>query len=149
MFRLEGATIRLFVEPYCRYIKYSAHFRIPKCLHWNRYSHSTSLSWSSGSYIDWWTELVNILESQNVYIEIDIRTATSLSWFSSSYIDWWTELVNILGPENVHCTWCIYDMIQRIAWWWLLRVETCRYMHNLFIINRCVWLKLYMLSNLI
>ena len=30
MFRLEGAIIRLFVEPYRRYIKYSAHFGIPK-----------------------------------------------------------------------------------------------------------------------
>ena len=30
MFRLEGVIIRLFVEPYRRYIKYSAHFGIPK-----------------------------------------------------------------------------------------------------------------------
>ena len=30
MFRLEGFIIRLFVEPYRRYIKYSAHFGIPK-----------------------------------------------------------------------------------------------------------------------
>ena len=33
MFRLEGVIIRLFVEPYRRYIKYSAHFGIPKSLH--------------------------------------------------------------------------------------------------------------------
>jgi len=30
MFRLEGVIIRLFVEPFRRYIKYSAHFGIPK-----------------------------------------------------------------------------------------------------------------------
>ena len=53
------------------------------------------------------------------------------------------------GIPNVHCTWCIYDMVQRIAWWWHNQFETCRYMHNLSIINRCVWLKLYILSNLI
>jgi hypothetical protein len=34
-----------------------------------------------------------------------------------------------------------------ITWRWLLQVETCRYMHNLTIINRCNWLKLYILSN--
>ena len=33
MFRLEGVIIRLFVEPYRRYIKYSAHFGIPESLH--------------------------------------------------------------------------------------------------------------------
>jgi len=33
MFRLEGVIFRLFVEPYRRYIKYSAHFGIPKGLH--------------------------------------------------------------------------------------------------------------------
>jgi hypothetical protein len=49
----------------------------------------------------------------------------------------------------VHCTWCIHDTVQRIAWWWLLWVETCRYMHNLTIINRCVWLKLYILSSFV
>ena len=54
--------------------------------------------------------------------------------------------VNILGSQNVHCTWYIYDMVQQIVWW-LLGVETCRYMHNLTIINRCVWLKMYILSN--
>jgi len=31
MFRLEGVIIRLFVESYRRYIKYSAHFGITKC----------------------------------------------------------------------------------------------------------------------
>jgi hypothetical protein len=34
------------------------------------------------------------------------------------------------------CTWRIYDMVQRIAWWWLLREETCSYMHNLTTINK-------------
>jgi len=38
-------------------------------------------------------------------------------------------------------------MVQRIGWWWLLQVETCRYMHNLTIINRCVWLKLCIQSS--
>ena len=33
MFQLEGVIIRLFVEPYRRYIKYSAHFEIQKSLH--------------------------------------------------------------------------------------------------------------------
>jgi len=33
MFRLEGVIIRIFVEPYRRYIKYSAHFGIPESLH--------------------------------------------------------------------------------------------------------------------
>jgi hypothetical protein len=33
MFRLEGVIFRLFVEPYRRYIKYSAHSGIPKSLH--------------------------------------------------------------------------------------------------------------------
>jgi len=30
MFRLKGVITRLFVEPHRRYIKYSAHFGIPK-----------------------------------------------------------------------------------------------------------------------
>jgi len=59
-----------------------------------------------------------------------------------------SSTVHFLGSQNVHCSWCIYDMVQQIAWWWLLPVETCRYMHNLTVINRCVWLKLYILSNL-
>jgi len=50
--------------------------------------------------------------------------------------------------QNVHCTWYIYDRVQQIAWWWPLRDETCRYMHNLTIINRYVWLKLNILSNI-
>ena len=50
-------------------------------------------------------------------------------------------------PKMCNGTWCIHDMVQQIAWWWLLRVETCRYMHNLTIINRCVWMKLYIQSN--
>ena len=33
MFRLEGVVIRLFFEPYRRYIKYSAYFEIPESLH--------------------------------------------------------------------------------------------------------------------
>jgi len=33
MFRLEGVIIRLFVESYRRYIKYSTHFGIPESLH--------------------------------------------------------------------------------------------------------------------
>ena len=40
-------------------------------------------------------------------------------------------------------TWCIYVMVHWIACCWLLRVETCRYMHNWQQINSCVWLKLY------
>jgi hypothetical protein len=111
MFRLEGIIIRLFVEPYRRYIKYSAHFGIPKCL-----------------------QAQSLTRYQNLRTQI-------MKCCANIYFN-----VNFLGSQNVHCTWYTYDMVQRIAWWWLLRVETCRCMHNLSIINRCVWLKLYILS---
>jgi hypothetical protein len=65
------------------------------------------------------------------------RVATQLQ-LNISY-----HTVHILGSQIVHCTWCIYDMAQRITWWWLFRVETCRYMYNLTIINRCLTVIIY------
>jgi hypothetical protein len=79
------------------------------------------------------------------YISLNVKIQVKLLQYCCLNVLYISLNVNILGYQNVHCTWCIYDMVQRITWWWLLRVETCRYMHNLTIINRCVWLKLYIL----
>ena len=114
MFWLEGVIIGLFVEPCRRYIKYSAHFEIPKSLQ---------------------------AHSFNRYKNLKTKIMKCCANICSN--------VNFLGSQNVHCTWCIYNMVQWTAWWWLLRVETWRYTHNFSIINICVWLKLYILSNLI
>ena len=46
--------------------------------------------------------------------------------------------VNILGSQNVHCSLYTLNMVQKIAWWWLIRVETCRCDS---VIKCCVWLK--------
>jgi hypothetical protein len=71
-------------------------------------------------------------------------------WIPRSYILGYENSLNKVAfwdPEMCTVLDVIYDMFQRIAWWWLTRIETCCYMHNLWIINKCVWLKLYILNN--
>ena len=69
----------------------------------------------------------------------------SLSGYSLNH----TVDTSSIRSQNVHRYWRTYDLVQQIAWWWLLRVETCSYIHNLTTINRCGWLKLYIPRNLL
>ena len=91
----EGVIIRLFVEPYLRYIKYSAHFGIPNSLHLKIH--------------------VKLLQYFTCIFKCKLFGIPKCALYLM-YLRYGSTDSLMMTPS----------------------VETCRYMHNLTTINRCV-----------